>query len=420
MILTVKNTSICIACKSDKLHKIIDLGYMPNANRFVSKQDLKNTKSYPLSYYWCQNCYLLQQIKMAAKEELFNDRYTYMTGASKPIIDHYKALANTIAKKVRSNANVFVIASNDGTEIAALQNAGFKSVIGIEPSGNLARISNENGYKALNEFFTEELSHRLAKTYGKADVIIANNVMAHIPEPEDMLRGIRNLIKEDGYISIEVHWLKSLVEKVEIDTLYAEHYFSWSVKGMEILANRCGLSIVEIEYLPQPQAGSLRYWLRSSANNPPNTTLINHFKDMEISVAINDIKAMRRLSTMANARRRKLVKLIRTIRKQGKTIVIWATPAKLSTILNFCNLTNRDIGSAYDTTPSKIGKYIPKAGIPIYNEALLFQDETILPADYILIGAWNFIEVAEKKFKWYVEKGGKLINPLDCTIIGDK
>ena len=410
----------CAACNSRDLYKMMDLGMMPNANNLVPKEELDKVKTYPLVYYWCGRCNLLQQMDMADREELFNEHYTYVTGVTKTIVEHYKMLATSIAKKANAKGLAYIIASNDGTEIGALKDASFDRVIGIEPSANLARLSTGKGHETINDFFSENLAEKLGKDYGRADAIIANNVLAHVPSPRDMLNGIRKLLKDDGYASIEVHWLRSLVKDVEIDTLYAEHYFVWTVRAMDILARDCGLVIEDIEYLPSPQAGSLRYWMRPSTAKIDEANAkrsVEKFLNEEKEQGVNDIERMRLLSVRANERKDKLVRLVKSIRNEGKEIALWTAPAKMSTILNFCNFTDKDIKCAYDGSQYKMNRYIPKANIPVLDEKLLHQDKKgKLPADYIIVGAWNLMPLAREKLSWYVERGGRLINPLTAAV----
>ena len=410
----------CAACGGRELYKMMDLGDMPNANNLVPKDQLDSVKVYPLVYYWCSECNLLQQLDMAEREELFNDRYTYVTGVSRTIVEHYRKLAQTITEKAGRDISALVIASNDGTEISALREAGLRKVIGVEPSANLARMSMEKGNETINAFFDEEFSRKFSEEHGKVEVVVANNVLAHIPNPEGMLRGIRNVLTDNGHASIEVHWLKSLVNGVEIDTLYAEHYFVWTVKAMKILAESCGLAIEGIEYLPTPQAGSLRYWLRpkeAQMDFAKSQGAIDEFVGEERKEGVDDSERMKMLSVKANERKRKLVDLITRLRNEGKEITLWTAPAKMSTILNYCNLTNKEIKCAYDGSPYKIGMYIPKANIPVIDEKLLrASDDGKLPSDYMMIGAWNLMELAREKLSWYVEKGGKLINPLTVEV----
>jgi hypothetical protein len=304
-----------------------------------------------------------------------------------------------------------IIASNDGTEIKLLkESGGFERAIGVEPAKNLAKAANEKGLLTINAFFGEELSRRIVEDYGKADLVIANNVFAHIPDPRDMLLGMKNLISDDGVISIEVHWLKRLIEELQIDALYAEHYYVWDIKAMDRLANDLELKIVDIEYLPDRLGGSVRVLMMKHGTSD----VVERFIAEEEKAGLYDIRKMRELQQLADEKKRRFVGLIEDLRGQGKRIAIWTVPAKIATLLNFCGITNKEIECGYDSTEYKIGRYIPKADILVKGEGEIEKD---MP-DYLVVGAWNYIEFGRQKLSWYLERGGKLINPLTCEIVG--
>ena len=251
------------------------------------------------------------------------------------------------------------------------------------------------------------MSKDIVKKYGKADLVVANNVFAHIPYPKDMLKGMKNLINKNGKIIIEVHWLRSIVEKLEIETLYTEHYYVWTVKAMNTLASQCKLKLIGVLYMPKQHGGSLRFTLSESGEND-----LKLMKDEEIC-GLYKKSTMKLLQKRAEKRKNKLNNLIKKLKMGGKSIAIWSVPAKVPTLINYCGLTNADIMCAYEVAKSKIGRYIPKAKIPIKDEDDLKTD---MP-DYLIIGAWNYLGFAIKKLKWYTDAGGKLINPLTAKVL---
>ena len=326
----------CVVCEGKDLHKAMDFGLMPNSNGLVSKEHLGEVKSYPLSFYWCSNCGLLQQLDVVSREDLFRDEYTYQTGASAPAVAHFTALAQEIGKRASQTNLALVIASNDGTEIDLMGRFGkFKKVIGVEPAKNIAALANGRGFQTIPEFFTCELSEKILREQGKADVIIANNVFAHIPDPSDMLRGIANLLSEDGYAVIEVQWLADVVRKLAIDTLYAEHYYEWTTKAMRTLANKCNMRLVDVEHLPDLHGGSLRFWLRLKGDET------SKLESEEIKAGIYDLDTIRQLQARADVRRLKFQALMEKLRAANCTVDIWAVPAKVPTLLNFCKIDGR-------------------------------------------------------------------------------
>ncbi len=317
-------------------------------------------------------------------------------------------MANDVSTTLNGKDLAIVIGSNDGAEVLILKESlRFKKVIGIEPAINIAEMANKRGAETINNFFNQKLSKKLVKKYGNADLVTANNVFAHIPDPEDMLLGMKNLIKDDGSIVIEVHWLKSMVEHLEIETLYAEHYYVWTVKSMRTLADKCKLKMNSVLYMPKQHGGSLRFTLKKSGRH--DTKLERE----EEKLGLYDLTTMKGLQIRADNRRKSLRSMMMDLKANGKRISIWSVPAKIPTLINFCGFTSKEIEYAYEVSPSKIGRYIPKANIFIKDEKLIEKD---MP-DYLIIGAWNYIEFAEEKLKWYTDKGGKLINPLTCRVL---
>lgn len=400
----------CRICGSTDLHKAIDLGMMPSANNLVSKEMLGKIKSYPTAYYWCGNCTLLQQVQFVPRTDLFNKNYPYVTGVNTPSVEDFKNFCIEIKSKLPKRDFGVVLASNDGTEIKLLKEyGGFTKVIGVDPADNLAKIANENGLFTINDFFGYELSQKMIKEYGKADFVMAKGVFAHIPDPRDMLTGMKNLITEDGTIAIEVHYMKSLIESTMIDTLYAEHYFEWTVKAMKYLTNDLGLKLVDVEYLPDMRGGSLRFLIKKHGSEKAAEKMIAD----EERTGISSLKTIEKFQERADQRKEKFTKLVKKLKAEGNRISVWTASAKVPTLLNYCGLSNKELDYAYDITKEKIGKYVPKVNIEIKEESLVEED---MP-DYLILGSWNYIDVAMKKFARYMERGGKLINPVTCAII---
>jgi len=392
----------CFICGSKNLTKVLDLGNMPSSNDLVNKKDLNKVQSYPLKYYLCSNCTLFQQLDLVDNSTLFRNNYTYITGVNKGLVEHFNQMVDEVLKFTKYRNLAYVIGSNDGTEIDILKDRGFEEVVGIEPAKNIAKLARAKGLVTINNFFTYKLSKTLVDRYGKADLVLANNVFAHIPDPKDMLEGMKAVTKDNGYIVIEVHWLKSIIDKTEIETLYAEHYFVWTIKAFEFLAKKVGLNVNGVFYTKN-HGGSLRFILGKKVQKIKSDKSKLKLKERNL---INEIKSLQK---KADQKRDNLVNIIETAKRSGKRVGIWSVPAKVPTLINFCGLNSKDIDYAYEVAQTKIGKYIPEANILIKDEKYIEED---MP-DYLIIGAWNYIDLAKEKLAWYVKKGGKLINPLD-------
>lgn len=397
----------CKVCGSNKLHKVLDLGMMPNANRLLKESEIDNFKVFPLKYYWCSDCSFFQQVDLVDSQDLFEREYTYQTGVNSPAIEHFSSLVSTLLARADKKSLGVVLASNDGTEIEILRNgAGVGNVIGVEPAKNMAELANSKGLTTINAFFDRKVSREITSKYGRADIVMANNVLAHIPDPLGFLAGIEHLLSEDGIAIIEVQWLKDFVDKIAIEMLYAEHYYIWSSKAMKELARKSGLVVVDIDILEKQQGGSLRFWMKKHGD------FTEKLESEEKSAGLYDLETLLRLQERSDERKNNLRNLIGQLKSDGKTIDIWSVPAKVSTMLNYSGLDSTSIRFAYDSTPAKIGKYIPKTHIPILDEKRLHRGMED-PPDFLIIGAWNYIEYAKQKLSWFTEEGGRLINLLD-------
>jgi methylation protein EvaC len=392
------------------LHRIIDFGRVPNANALVTKKELGRVKNYPLRFYWCSDCTFFQQVESAPREELFNVNYPYKTGVNVLSVEDFKSFAIRIGKQLRKKDFAVVVGSNDGTEIRLLEKyGGFKKVIGVDPSSNVAGIANDRGLSTIVDFFGYELSKKMVKEYGHADFVVAKGVFAHIPDPRDMLAGMKNLINEEGMIAIEVHWLKSLVDKAEIESLYAEHYYEYDMKAMKTLANGLSLKVVDAEYLPHMQGGEIRFIIKKHGSE----AAAEKFMARENRAGLYMLDGMKKLQARAEKRRKKLRRLIKNLKAKNKSISVWSAAAKVPTLFNFCGISHTEIDCAYEISEYKIGKIIPKLNIPVENERLMKRD---MP-DYLVMGSWNYMKFAKKKLKWYTDRGGRLIDPLNCVVV---
>ena len=386
----------CVICEGE-LTLALDIGTMPSANNLVYKENLPDVKEYPLKYYICDNCCLFQLSEFVEDKELFNN-YVYTTGSSKMLVEHFRQMSKELYNSLSSRQLAFVIGSNDYTECKLLSEAGFKEVYGIEPT-NIGK----NIPYTINKFFNYSLSEELSVKIGKADLVTANNVFAHIPDPKGFLKGMANLTNTDGLISIEVHSLMSILKRLEIETLYAEHYYVWSVRSLHTLTSQLGLSIVDVIFMPEQHGGSLRFLIKKKGTE--------NLKLMENEAEV--IKLVSTLQERTNTRRTKLITLIKELKSNGKKIGIWSVPAKIPTLLNFCGLSNKEISCAYEVAQTKIGKWIPKANIEIKDEKRILQD---MP-DFLIIGAWNYWRQAKEALKEYLKQGGHIRNPLTLEVI---
>ena len=274
----------------------------------------------------------------------------------------------------------------------------------------MAITANKAGLFTINSFFTEDLSNNIVKKYGKADIVTTSNVFAHVQDPRNVLLGMKNLLTPNGLIMIEVQWFRDVFSKLSIETLYAEHYYEWTVRAMRKLVRKCGLILANSEYLGDQQGVSIRFTLKLDG------TESSKLEREEKSSGIYELKKICTMQRRSEQRKKKLVKLLKSLKASNKSVAIWSVPAKVPTLLNFCRIDSSYIKWAYDSTPTKIGKFIPMANIEIRDEKLLNESMEDIP-DYIIIGAWNYLDFARKKLSWFTKRGGKLIDMLTGEVI---
>jgi len=272
----------CRICSNENLHLILDLGLQPPANALIDKTQLKNTEGkFPLRLFWCSDCSLVQLVDIVNKEHLFK-HYLYMTSASKPIVEHFRKYAKDIFNEFLKDDDPFVveIGSNDGSLLSEFKKLG-ASILGIEPASNLAKLANESNILTRNEFFSSNIAQEIAKSHN-ASVVVANNVIGHIENLHDLMKGIKILIGDKGVFIFEVPYLIDLIKNLEFDTIYHEHLSYFSILPVINLVNRFGLEVFDIQK-QLVHGGTIRIFI-SKKNNFKIRNSLNDFIKLNISI----------------------------------------------------------------------------------------------------------------------------------------
>lgn len=398
----------CRVCGGSGLEKVLDLGSMPLANRFLDERELSVAEpSYPLEVYGCRDCGLLQLIHVVSPEILFRD-YIYVSTTSDALQQHFAALAAEIVRRYRLGRDSLVleIASNDGLLLKKFRDLGVRG-LGVEPARNIAALAVRDGIETVNEFFTEAVAERIREERGPADAVLGNNVLAHVNRLDDFLRGIERVLKPGGGISIEVPYLRDLIEHHEYDTIYHEHLSYFSVAVLCRLFERFGLWIYDVERVPI-HGGSIRIHGRKASAGRDRTERLERILGEEGEIGLNSLEFQRGFAEKVEGTKRALVGLLRSLRAQGKRIAGYGAPAKGNTQLNFCRIGTDLVAYTVDKSPLKQGKYTPGMHLPVYPVEKLLEDRP----DYVLIIAWNFAEEIQRQQRAYRELGGRFILPI--------
>ena len=400
----------CRICSSTNLNMILDLGEQPPANSFVDKNQLNSSESkFPLRLFWCGDCYLVQLLDIVDKEFLFKN-YFYMTSASKPIVEHFKKYAQDVYKEFLQKENdsfVVEIGSNDGSLLSEFKKLG-TTILGIEPATNLSDLANQSNVTTKNTFFSSEVSKDIVKSRN-ASVVVANNVIAHIENLQDLMYGIKILIGNNGVFIFEVPYLVDLIKNLEFDTIYHEHLSYFSILPLLKLVEQFGLEIFDIRK-QSVHGGTLRIFVSKKDNCQINNS-VKFFINEENELGLDKIKFYQKFSTDVKELKKNLIEILIQLKKENKSIFGYGAPAKGNVLLNYCGIDTNFLDYIVDTTPLKQGKYTPGTHIPI------IPPTTLKNVDVALLLAWNYESEILLKENIFRKNGGKFLIPLPKPII---
>ncbi len=395
----------CRSCGSENTVSIIKLGQSPLANGLLEESQLNdNEPKFNLEVMLCKDCGLAQLLDTVPPGELFSE-YLYFSSNSATMVESARVLVERMSETLNADSLVIEIASNDGYLLQHYINNKI-TVLGVEPARNIAKVAIERGVDTLNEFFTYPLARSLVSGGMKADIIHANNVMAHVPDINDFVKGIKELLKEDGQAIIEVPYLLDLVDKCEFDTIYHEHVYYFAMTPLRTLFARNGLQIHDVEKL-SIHGGSLRLFI-SHANSRSVLKIVDEYIENEGRVGLCEEKFFVDFSNRLLQLKSDLKKELQSLRLQNKKIVAYGASAKGATLLNYFDIGKELIDFVVDRSPAKQGLYTPGKHLQIHHPDKLKQDKV----DYALLLTWNFADEILAEQKGFKEMGGKFIIPI--------
>jgi hypothetical protein len=403
----------CRSCMASPLKPILSLGHLPLANALVRHQaGGESQPQYPLEVLRCPVCSLVQLSISVAPELLFRD-YVYLSSVSEAFVTHARTIVERVVRKrTWDDASLAVeIASNDGYLLQNYRAHGIR-VLGVEPARNIARIArDQRGIDTVEEFFGRDLAARLAGQGRRADIIHANNVLAHVPDFNGVLDGIRRLLKDDGEAIIEVPSLRDMFDRLEFDTIYHEHLFYFSLTALSRAFGRSGLTIVDVEPL-KVHGGSLRVFARRSdvpvAPDRAGVDRVAAMLDAERAWGVDTPERYARFQEGVAELKQKLVHLVRGLKRAGHSIAAYGAAAKGTTLLNYCGLGASELDYVVDRSPIKQGLLMPGTLLAIHPTERLVQT---MP-DYVLLLVWNFADEVMAQQAEYRRRGGRFIVPV--------
>jgi SAM-dependent methyltransferase len=399
--------AVCRSCGRPNLHTFLSLGKTPLADALVQVEDFADAEArYPLDVAFCVDCSLVQILEEVPPEQLFVDNYLYFSSVSAELMGHAREhVTGLIAKRGLGPHSLAVeIASNDGYLLRNFVERGIP-VLGIDPAPEQSDAANRSGVETWPEFFGPSLARRLVDERRPADVVIANNVMAHVPDLNGFVEGVATILADDGIATIENPYVRDLVDHCEFDTIYHEHHCYFSCTAVDALVRRHGLHLNEIEYFPDLHGGTLR-WVLGRKSEP--SAMVDEYLLAERDAGLTSPAYYEGFSERVDALKRKLHALLERLRREGATLAAYGAAAKGATMLNVVGIGTDLVEYVVDRNLHKQGRLMPGTHQPILDPSVLVERRP----DFLLLLAWNFEREIRAQQEPYRRAGGRFIVPV--------
>jgi SAM-dependent methyltransferase len=402
----IASPPLCRLCSRELHVTFVDLGMSPLCERFLRADQLDQMEPYyPLHVWICEGCLLVQLESYVAAEEIFRD-YAYFSSYSTSWVEHARLLAERMTEELELGPASLVVelASNDGYLLRHFVELGVPA-LGVDPAANVAEAARQVGVDTIVEFFDSRLATRLLAEHGQADLIVANNVLAQVPDLNDFVAGVRILLAPDGIVSVEVPHLMRLVEGLEFDTIYHEHYSYFSFHTLVRLFAEHDLQVFDVEEL-RSHGGSLRVFVRHPAGTPDDA--VRELLDREAAAGFDAVDGYGGFDERVAELKWSLLELLIDVRRDGSSVAAYGAPGKGNTLLNYCGIGRDMIEYAVDRNPGKHGLFLPGSHIPIHPPEQLAETRP----DVILILPWNLQREISAQLEYTRDWDARLIVPI--------
>ena len=398
----------CRFCNSGLEHIFLDLGKIPSSNSFLKKEDLGKEKTYPLCVYICEKCLLVQIPEIRTPDELFSN-YAYFSSFSDTWLNHAKEYVKMMIKRFHLNktSHIVEIASNDGYLLKNFVELDIP-VLGIEPASNVARDAIKKGIPTLEKFFNIDTAEKLKKKNQEADVLLGNNVLAHVPDMNNFVEGMKILLKPNGIITMEFPHILQLLTQNQFDTIYHEHfsYFSFFIIQKIFFSHR--LTIFDVEEI-STHGGSLRIFVKHSENKTHKINdSVEKLLKKEKEFKLYDYSTYLGFSKKAENIKKKLNSFLEKAHVEGRSVICYGAPAKGNTLLNYCGISSEHIEYTVDLSPHKQGLFLPGTHLLIKSPSIIKETKP----DYIIILPWNIKDEIMGQLNYIREWKGKFVIPI--------
>jgi hypothetical protein len=404
----------CRFCGALLQNTFVDLGMSPLCQTHIEPHQLNHMEPfYPLHAYVCQKCFLVQLEEYVSPKEIFSD-YAYFSSYSDSWVAHAKRYVDTVIERfaIDSSKRAMEIASNDGYLLQHFVAKGIP-VLGIEPAANVAKVAIEKGIPTTVRFFGVDSAKEIASENGQADLLLGNNVLAHVPNINDFVGGMKILLRMGGVITMEFPHLLRLMADNQFDTIYHEHFSYLSFFSVEKVFAAHGLTLFDVEELPT-HGGSLRIYARHTEDtSKPVSARATELRERELRDGVNRLDFYSSFAEQVKETKRSILEFLIGAKRAGKTVVGYGAPGKGNTLLNYCGIRQDFIDFTVDRSPHKQGRYTPGTHIPIYEPEKIRETRP----DYIFILPWNLKDEIASQMAFVREWGGQFVVPIPKVMI---
>jgi SAM-dependent methyltransferase len=403
------SSSVCRFCAAPLRTTFVDLGMSPLCQTHIRADQLNEAESfYPLRAFVCDQCFLVQLQEFVAPADIFSE-YAYFSSYSSSWVEHARRYADSMIERFKLGpaSKVIEIASNDGYLLQHFATRAIP-VLGVEPAANIAKVAVAKDIPTTICFFGRNTAKRISHEYGRPNLLLGNNVLAHVPDLNDFVSGMKLLLAPDGVITMEFPHLWRLMAENQFDTIYHEHFSYFSFVAVERIFAFHGLLVFDVEELPT-HGGSLRIYACHADNRALAVEKrVNNLRQREIDDGFQTLSRYRGFEVQVQAVKRKLLSFLIDAKQRGKKIVGYGAPGKGNTLLNYCGIRTDFLDFTVDANPYKQGKYTPGTHIPILSPDMI---RTARP-DYVLILPWNLKEEISRAAAYVNEWGGRFVVPI--------
>jgi 2-polyprenyl-3-methyl-5-hydroxy-6-metoxy-1,4-benzoquinol methylase len=404
----------CRFCRAPLRHTFVDLGMSPLCQTHISTEQLNQMEPfYPLHAFVCEGCFLVQLEEYVSPAEIFTE-YAYFSSYSDSWVEHARRYAEAMIRRLGlvAQSRVVELASNDGYLLQHFVRAGIP-VLGIEPAANVAKVAAQKGIPTLVRFFGRDTARDIAEEVGRADLLLGNNVLAHVPRLNDFVAGMKVLLKPGGVITMEFPHLYRLMEGNQFDTIYHEHFSYFSFFTAEKVFAAHGLTLFDVEELPT-HGGSLRIYARHVENRAlPVSAAVETLRRRELDAGVTRLETYASFDERVKETKRALLEFLIQAKRAGKRLAGYGAPGKGNTLLNYCGIRTDFLDYTVDRSPYKQGKFTPGTRIPILHPDRIAQTRP----DYVFILPWNLKDEIVQQMAHVRDWGGKFVVPIPTVSV---